>query len=192
MPLLNRSWQWIGQVSRTGATALAMAAVLLIAPNPSASAQKPAQPAPTPPADAQPSPQLTPEDVIRLQIEALSSPGPIPPRIERCYRFASPANREHTGPIRRFTEMIELPKYRVLLGARKFLVGRATRAGNEAHLLLTVVDRDGNLALFRCFLSQQAAAPFANCWMTDAVVRIGDAVPADPAPDRSPQPAPTI
>jgi hypothetical protein len=153
-----------------------------------AQAQAPAPAAVPPKAPAQPSPQLSPEDVIRLQIRALSAKGALKSRIDNCYRFASPANRDHTGPIVRFQQMIESPKYRALLDARHFLVGRATQNGREAHLLLTVVDRAGQLALFRCFLSKQTAAPYADCWMTDAVVRIGEAAPGGPAPPARPSP----
>jgi hypothetical protein len=125
-------------------------------------------------AERKPSPKLTPEDVIRLQINALSAEGPIKTRIQRCYEFASPANRLNTGPVKRFGEMIRQPKYAVLLDAKHFLVGRASVNGRQAHLLLTVVDSQGNLCLFRCLLSKQTRATYIDCWMTDAVVRIGD------------------
>ena len=144
-------------------------------------------------ADAQPapSPKLSPEDVVRLQLSALSAPGPIETRVDRCYLFASPENRTHTGPIKRFAAMIQAPKYAVLLDAKHFLVGRATVNGREAHLLLTVVDPKGNLSLFRCFLSKQTAAPYADCWMTDAVLRVGEVNPP-PNPKPPAQPTPTI
>jgi hypothetical protein len=70
--------------------------------------------------------------------------------------------------------MIRQPKYAVLLDAKHFLVGRASVNGRQAHLLLTVVDSQGNLCLFRCLLSKQTRATYIDCWMTDAVVRIGD------------------
>ena len=148
--------------------------------------------APAPPAaDGQPSPKLSPEDVVELQMNALSAPGPVQSRIDRCYRFASPANRQHTGPENRFAQMIQAPKYSVLLDAKHFLVGRATLNGRQAHLLLTVVNSKGNLSLFRCLLSKQTAAPYADCWMTDAVIRIGEVDPAK-IPQNPPPQAPTI
>ena len=141
-------------------------------------AQDPVQPA----AVVQPSPKLSPEDVVRAQITALSAAGPIPSRIERCYRFASPANRTHTGPIQRFAALIQSPSYVVLLDAKHFQVGRAKVNGREAHLLVTVIDANGNLCLFRCFLSKQTAAPYTDCWMTDAVIRIGEVNPPQNPP----------
>lgn len=131
------------------------------------------------PVDANPSPRFSPEEVIGFQIRALSEEGDIQARIEGCYRFASPANREFTGPHDRFARMVQSPPYSALLNAKQFLVGRASRRNGEAHLLLTVVDRDGKLSLFRCFLSKQTNDEYADCWMTDAVVPVGVANPLD-------------
>lgn len=129
---------------------------------------------------SEPSPQLSPEEVIGIQVGALSAEGDIETRIENCYRFASPANRAHTGPLDRFQRMVATPSYRPLLSAKKFLVGRAQVKEGEAHLLLTVADSDGKLWVYRCFLSKQTGDGFAGCWMTDAVVLAGVAQPPVP------------
>jgi hypothetical protein len=68
--------------------------------------------------------------------------------------------------------MVKTPQYSVLLNARRFLVGRAKVEGNQAHLLLSVVDENNDLVLFRCFLSKQSSAEYKDCWMTDAVIRL--------------------
>jgi Domain of unknown function (DUF4864) len=133
------------------------------------------------PANETPSPQLAPEDVVRTQLNTLSADGPIPERIKNCYRFASPANREHTGPVERFGRMLKSPSYDVMLRAHWFLVGKSIQQGNEAHLLVTIVDNQGQLALFRFFLSKQVDPPYADCWMTDSVLRLTPP-PATPPP----------
>jgi Domain of unknown function (DUF4864) len=122
-----------------------------------------------------PSLQLSAEDVVRAQMSALSGEGAVRKRIERCYRFASPANREHTGPIEHFAQMVQAPQYAPLLNAKHFLVGQATREKDEAFLLVTATDSAGELMLFRFFLSKQAKAPYEGCWMTDAVIRVDTA-----------------
>lgn len=129
-----------------------------------------------------PSPQLTPEGVVQCQVRELSSEGEVADRIERCYRFASPDNRSYTGPLSRFEKMVQAPPYDALLNAKHFLVGRATRDKNQAHVLLSVTNQQNELILFRCFLSKQTTPEFKDCWMTDAVVPIGSAQkPAAPA-----------
>ncbi len=124
---------------------------------------------------------------MRLQHSALSANAPIPKRIESCYRFASPANRDHTGPIERFARLFDSPDYRVMLEAQRFLVGKAIRNGKEAYLLVTMVDARGELALFRFFLTKESKPPYADCWMTDSVVRLQlPAPPEPPRPEHSP------
>ncbi len=140
--------------------------------------------------NAEPSPRFTPEDVIRIQIGALSAEGDVRTRIENCYRFASPANRSYTGPLARFAGMVQSPSYAALLNAKHFLVGRASQDNGEARLLLTVVDGNGELSVFRCFLSKQTNVEFAGCWMTDAVIPVGIANPLDQL--RTPPSPPSI
>lgn len=134
-----------------------------------------------------PSPQLTSEGVVQWQVRELSAEGEVADRIERCYRFASPDNRAYTGPLSRFKKMLQAPPYDVLLDAKHFLVGRATCEKNQAHVLLSVVNKKNELTLFRCFLSKQTTPEYKDCWMTDAVVPIGSAQkPAPPARSAEP------
>ena len=42
-----------------------------------------------------------------MQLDALRNNGPYNEGIERTFRFASPANRELTGPLERFAELLE-------------------------------------------------------------------------------------
>jgi hypothetical protein len=132
--------------------------------------------------DESPSPKLTPEQVVGVQLAALTADAPESDRIAACYRFASPANRAHTGPIEKFATLFELPGYRTMLDARRYLVGKAIVKGDEAYLLATMVDRDGDVALFRFFLSKQKDPPNRDCWMTDTVIRLERLAP--PAPPR--------
>lgn len=157
------------------ALALVAAGSIVIAAAPSTES-----PAPRPLPNAVPSPQLTPEDVVRLQLTALSADVAVPERIKMCYRFASPANRAHTGPLDRFARLFESPDYHVMLDAHRFLVGKAIRDGNDAYLLATMVDERGKLSLFRVFLSKQSEPPYADCWMTDTVIRLQPFTPPEP------------
>ena len=133
--------------------------------------------------DQAPAPELLPEDVARIQLAALSADTPVSERIAVCYRFASPGNRDHTGPIDEFAKLFDLPSYQVMLVARRYLVGKAIRDKDEAYLLVTMVDDRGELAMFRFFLSKQNKPPYAGCWMTDSVIRL-----RPPKPQASPQP----
>ena len=76
------------------APALLLAATLL-ASAPAASADPLAE-------DLVPDPALTPEQVVRIQLEALRNNDAGDRGIAVAFRFASPGNRQNTGPLPRF------------------------------------------------------------------------------------------
>ena len=51
-------------------------------------------------------PSLSPREVVAVQIQALRGDAGSGEGIAACFRFASPANRQHTGPVMRFVHMI--------------------------------------------------------------------------------------
>lgn len=120
---------------------------------------------------SQPSPDLDPEDVVRIQVEALQNNDvPAPDAgIGVAFRFASPGNRVATGPLPRFTQMIRMG-YPDLLGFERaeyapiqVLDGRAVQA-------VTLVQASGERTRYVFGLSQQRGGSCDGCWMTDAVV----------------------
>ena len=140
--------------------ALALLAVLLLA-------------APGPSYDPQPSPDLSPEAVVRLQVEALqrndephSDAG-----IEAAFRFASPANRRATGPLERFTAMVKGPAYGAMLGFERAEYGEMRVDGDRAAQRVVLVQPDGRRVSYVFGLSKQRGGTYDECWMTDSVLR---------------------
>jgi hypothetical protein len=128
-----------------------------------------------------PAPTLTPSDVIGIVLHALQH-NDEPTRdagITTTFEFASPENRQETGPLERFALMIKNPAYRPMLGFRSATRGRMEIEGNHARQRVVVVGKDGSQVTFVFLLSKQPDGPYANCWMTDGVIR-----------QRAPQPAP--
>ena len=118
-----------------------------------------------------PSPDYGPEDVVRIQVQALGN-NDVPYRnagIEVAFRFASPANKKFTGPLSRFIRMLHAPTYRPFLFHRAAHVGRAEVQGSQATLTVLLTTADGRRAGFVFRLSRQRGKPCNACWMTDAV-----------------------
>lgn len=120
-----------------------------------------------------PRPAYPPEEVVRIQIEALGdNDRPHPDAgIEIAFRFASPANKKATGPLRRFIEMVRNPAYRPLLNHREARYGKLKQEGNGASQTVILKSRDGGWVGYLFQLSRQTEAPFKDCWMTDSVMR---------------------
>ena len=122
----------------------------------------------------EPNPKLTPGQVIAIQIQALRNNSKMPDDggIAITFNFASPANRRMTGPLPRFIQMLKNPLYKIMLDFERYEAGPIERSGDNAQQRVTLIDAEGNRAIFLWVLSKQQQAPYENCWMTDSVHRI--------------------
>ncbi len=121
----------------------------------------------------QPSPNLSPTEVVKIQIEALGK-NDMPHLnrgIEIAFRFASPENKIATGPLERFTQMVSSPVYRPLLNHRTAEYGPIEVTGDLAVQPVTLIAQDGGKVGYIFSLSKQAGGPYDGCWMTDGVSR---------------------
>ncbi len=116
-----------------------------------------------------PKPELSPQEVVRIVLDALRKNDT--PRedagIETTFRFASAANKEVTGPLERFKKMVKAPRYRPLLNHKSARMGISLVDGNTATQRVTITAADGKEAVYEFVLSKDAET---GCWMTDAVV----------------------
>lgn len=119
-----------------------------------------------------PHPDLTPEQVVRLQIDSLAQGDRI--GLIQCVCFASPANLSQTGPIGRFADMVRRPPYNVLCRPGTAVVGTPVMRDDSARLLVSLLHGD-RLESFVWILTKQRDPPYAGCWMSDAVLKIQSA-----------------
>lgn len=124
------------------------------------------------PPDPEPSPDLSPSEVIRIQVEALGdNDRPTPDAgIEAAFRFASPSNRAATGPLDRFTEMIK-EGYGDMLTFELVEYGVLRVEDDVAAQEVTFVQADGRRTTYLFGLSRQTGGACEACWMTDTVLR---------------------
>jgi hypothetical protein len=111
-----------------------------------------------------PHPRYGPDEIVRMQLEALQRND-----IEVTFRFASPANRTQTGPLERFTQMIESPAYKPMLGSLTINYYRLEMSQNYARQRVQLISKGGEEVVYVFYLSKQTDAPYENCWMTDMV-----------------------
>jgi hypothetical protein len=127
----------------------------------------------------EPSPELSPREVVQLQVEALGANDEPSgdAGIEAAFNFASPANKRATGPLERFRTLFDTPAYGPMIDHNGATYSAVQVEGRVAQMgvILTVEDDEQVGYLFQ--LSKQTDPPFEDCWMTDAVVRVevGDA-----------------
>eukprot|EP01084_Bolivina_argentea_P155705 271340_1 len=128
-----------------------------------------------------PSITLNPKHLILLSLHALKYD-----EIQHCFKFASPANRQFTGPLPRFERMIK-NGYPIMIhwdcielnewyndtnnGNNNQIINVLQWEGSEElqkHFIVGI-SKNGNKSQFKWTLSKQKLEPYYQCWMTDSV-----------------------
>lgn len=121
------------------------------------------------PLQTQPDPALSPEQVVMIQLHALQRTEQNPAAMATCFNFASPANKQTTGPLERFSQMVRTPPYDMMLRHCGMQMQPTQLDGDKASIVVVLIDPAGRLARFQFDLSRQELGETADCWMTDAV-----------------------
>jgi len=121
----------------------------------------------------QPDPKLSPEQIVRIQVEALGKKD-IPYEnagIEIVFRFVSPANKRITGPLERFIRMISGPIYFPMLNYHEVQFGEIRATEDKATQSVVITSKNGRKVGYLFSLSKQKTGRYATSWMTDSVTR---------------------
>ncbi|MDO1445020.1 DUF4864 domain-containing protein [Rhodocytophaga aerolata] len=119
-----------------------------------------------------PRPDLSPEDVIAIQLKAFQENDHNDTGIETVFSFAAPENKKYTGPLDFFKAMVKNPTYDPLLNLKKYTPQKLRVEGNTAQQIIVITDRVGKKAAYLFTLSKQTEGPYKDCWMTSSVIRL--------------------
>jgi len=129
-------------------------------------------PAATPTLAAQlmPAPELSPAEVVKIQVEALKNNGSDDAGIEITFRFASPANKQITGPLSHFKQLVKDPAYRPMLNHKSADFGPVEIDGDTAQQQVTITENNGQATVYLFLLSKEDLPACHGCWLTDSVM----------------------
>ena len=119
--------------------------------------------------NAYPEPELKPNDVVRLQLLAMQQNDDSDFGIEVTFRFASPANKKQTGPLKRFIRLVRNPSYLPLLNHTNATFLELTVEEDFAVQDVIITTSKGERIGYRFRLSIQKGTLYPGCWMTDSV-----------------------
>lgn len=124
--------------------------------------------------DLRPSPELSPEHVVKIVIEALQSNDPTNQDngIATVFEFASPGNRSNTGPLERFTRMIKLG-FPDMLNHSDARYDPMEITGDTAVQAVWLLTPSGQEVGYAFQMGKQKGGEYDNMWMTEAVVPLG-------------------
>ncbi len=122
--------------------------------------------------DPKPSPELLPEEVVKIQLNALKHNDGKNHGIAIVYRFASPENRLYTGPLENFTKMLYNPLYAPMLNYDTEELGTMKKDEQRAEQKVVLIDKNGKAHTYLFLLSKQQEGDYRGCWMTDGVINL--------------------
>lgn len=128
-------------------------------------------------ADQFPVPELTPLEVVQIQMDAFRYNDELNQGIEIAFRFASPSNRQITGPVERFSLMIRSGVYAAMLNAQDVDYGSVVMQGPLAQVPVIVFTNDGSSWSYLFTLRRQNQDQYNQCWMTESVQFISTSPP---------------
>ena len=134
-------------------------------------------PAPDPVQVVQAAPAVAPPvpDKIVSAVETIAAPAADTPKpdagIATTFDFASPQNKQATGPLDHFTLIVKSPGYLPMLNCKKITYDPVIIDGDSAQQRVHIVAADGSKIAYVFLLSLQKDGPFAGCWMNDGCVR---------------------
>jgi len=109
--------------------------------------------------------------VVYIQIAALGRDGGTDRGIRTAYRFASPNNREITGPFSEFKRIFDTDAFSPMLDHRNATFGPVRTDGGTARQVVAL-ETDNGTAVYEFVLSKRDRSPHEGCWMTDSVRRL--------------------
>ncbi len=124
----------------------------------------------------QPSTELSAEDVVSIQLKALSETENDPATdsgVRRVWAFAHPKNKRLTGPLSRFRAMLRTRAYRPLIGHRRHFMRQVSQSANQAHFAIRVTSANGAVWGYSWRVAKVGEGAQKGMWMTTGVVLVG-------------------
>jgi hypothetical protein len=120
-----------------------------------------------------PDPQLSPRDVVKIQLDALQNNDLLPndEGIRLAFEYASPINRKSTGSLNEFIRLLKDTPYRTVIGFERAVLDTIYVSGTSARQAVQLLR--GNNTPVNCLfvLSRQTHGKLhPGCWLTDALL----------------------
>ena len=119
-----------------------------------------------------PNPTLLPSDVISIQLSALQNNN-FPYKnagIEQTWEFAHPSNRNFTGPLSKFVQMMYSESYILILNHQEHNIIQVKKNDLQALYFVELIDNKGSKVGFQWILKKVVEkGKYKNCWMTTSV-----------------------
>ena len=116
-----------------------------------------------------PKANLSSEEVILIQLNALKNNDTNDSGIEQTWLFAHPKNKKSTGPYARFRIMIYGDQYRTLLNHTSHKIELLMNSPNKYIFKIKILAKDKQLLFYEWHVEKASENNCKDCWFTSAV-----------------------
>jgi hypothetical protein len=118
-----------------------------------------------------PNPLLSPDDVVKIQLDALQNNDLMKndEGIRFAFAFASPLNRQSLGSLEDFIKLLKETVYRRMIGFERAELEHMHIEGEMARQDVHLLKKNSCFS-YLFLLSKQRNEPYYGYWMTDAVL----------------------
>ncbi|RKX97273.1 MAG: hypothetical protein DRZ90_06790 [Spirochaetes bacterium] len=120
-----------------------------------------------------PVPELTPGEVVGIQLAALKANNSEDQGIAVAYRFSSLRNKELTGSFENYTLILKQDNFAPMLVNNGVDLGPQEIKGNTAVVAVRVRLIEGDTTGYIFLLTRQDRGDYRGSWLTDGVMQIG-------------------
>ena len=119
-----------------------------------------------------PSNKIDPSKVVSIQLEGLMN-NDKPSKdhgIKQTWEFAHPSNKEYTGPLPRFINLIKSESYKMLIDHLDSKIVEIFQSNNKYGFEVIILGSDKNYYKFHWIVEKYYnEGPLQNCWLTTSV-----------------------
>lgn len=116
-----------------------------------------------------PSPELEPDQVVEILLEALQNNDDNNEGLKTVYRFVSPNIRPYTGSFDQFVTFMRRASYSILINHRYSEVSPVQVRSTAANQRVVVYGERAQMGVYTFILTLQKGNEFDGCWMTEFV-----------------------
>ncbi len=120
-----------------------------------------------------PMPELTPGEVVGIQLAALKANNPEDQGIAVAYRFSSLKNKELTGSLENYSLLLKQDTFAPMLENNGVDLGPQEIKGNTAVVAVRVRLLNGDTTGYIFLLTRQERGDDKGSWLTDGVMQVG-------------------
>ena len=120
----------------------------------------------------EPNSNIKPSEVVKIQLQGLQNNNEVfnDSGIEQTWNFAHPMNKQATGPLDRFKEMLKSNNYQMMINHISHTITQVTRGDDWVQFEVIILDKEKIYHKFNWQVEKFIEdGPLKDCWLTTMV-----------------------